>query len=872
MHFFIKTDKGLSILLFLGAILLYGNTIFNDYNLDDELVTKNHRLTSKGISAIPEIFNSNYYEDDFGYSYGYRPVTLSTFAIEHSLFGENPKVSHAINVLLFGLTCGLLFYLIRRILPDQSIYIALLASVIFMVHPIHTEVVASIKNRDEILSLLFGIMSLLTAFWANQNANKIKKPLLWLLALGLFIFGCWSKKSIVFLSLSTPLLVILFSQKSKLTYPILYVVLSSLFVAYLLQLDFAISAIFLGLSATLIVSTHSLKNDYWSKYKDKVLHFFSHKSLLISLVSLATIIAYFGFFFSSKVLILLGAILILASVFALKNFDYKIVVSAIVAAIFYGLSIFTNEGLFAIVGLTFSLALLDKSNRQNWWRAIPFLVATLIILLVTKGFEAHGIFLFAVVLFFGYHFFRPLFLIVPLVICIGNVDEPIFFLVGLSLFIGLILQYEYVINWLEKTKFNLKKISQQALFASLLFSLIYGSTQVFNFTDVSETQISSELEEDRPILAVENPIINKWNAPNRIAAAITSTKFYLQKIVFPYPLRFYYGYDQITLLHPKAPLFYTSLLVILLLGLGLLFLLYKSLEIGLFISLGLLFLVPYSNLFVPVAGIVGERLTYVASMWFCVALALLIFRLNQKYATLRVPTYVTIGVLIVTSSIFVLHRNTLWKNKITLFEHDIAFTQNSAQAHALLAYAYIEKGNVGSSSIESEKFGLKAIEQFNNATLIYPDFFNWWYDKGNLEEQFGTYESSINSFKNAQKLDASFSSELLLRIAAMELELGAFESAANTLNELKESGYSETDLYNTQALVYASANQFNAAKLALKEGLVRHPNNYDLLLNLGKLHYQLNEHNEALDYFQQASEIKNSDPNLQAIISELSSL
>ena len=40
-------------LIFFAAFLLFANSISGGYNLDDELVTINHRLTSKGISAIP---------------------------------------------------------------------------------------------------------------------------------------------------------------------------------------------------------------------------------------------------------------------------------------------------------------------------------------------------------------------------------------------------------------------------------------------------------------------------------------------------------------------------------------------------------------------------------------------------------------------------------------------------------------------------------------------------------------------------------------------------------------------------------------------------------------------------------------------------
>jgi hypothetical protein len=43
------------VIIFLAAFVLFANSIPNEYNLDDELVTINHRLTSKGVAAIPDI-------------------------------------------------------------------------------------------------------------------------------------------------------------------------------------------------------------------------------------------------------------------------------------------------------------------------------------------------------------------------------------------------------------------------------------------------------------------------------------------------------------------------------------------------------------------------------------------------------------------------------------------------------------------------------------------------------------------------------------------------------------------------------------------------------------------------------------------------
>lgn len=178
--------------LIVGLVCLstFGITVTHDYNLDDNLVTQNHRLTSGGINAIAEIYESPYYEDDMGYSYGFRPTTLASFALEHAIFGESPTVSHTINVLLYLATCILVYLLIARLFPDKK-GMALFGALLFTVHPLHTEVVASIKNRDEILALFFALLACYTLI----------RPMKWLIALPLaaafFFLSLTSKMSAV---------------------------------------------------------------------------------------------------------------------------------------------------------------------------------------------------------------------------------------------------------------------------------------------------------------------------------------------------------------------------------------------------------------------------------------------------------------------------------------------------------------------------------------------------------------------------------------------------------------------------------------------------------------------------------------------------
>ncbi len=152
---------------FIGIIVfyvfvLYGNTISNDYSFDDVYVT-NNREVKQGISIIPKLFISlyaNMYEDGKPLTFGYRPVVKTTFVLEYAAFGSNPHVSHFINILLYAITCLLLFLTLRKLFKGYHQLFALVVTLLFIAHPSHTEVVSSLKNRDELLSFLGAIATL----------------------------------------------------------------------------------------------------------------------------------------------------------------------------------------------------------------------------------------------------------------------------------------------------------------------------------------------------------------------------------------------------------------------------------------------------------------------------------------------------------------------------------------------------------------------------------------------------------------------------------------------------------------------------------------------------------------------------------------
>lgn len=202
------------IALFIFTFILYGNTLNHNFVIDDASVFTNHPGVQKGIAGIPQILSDS---KVWGYSKGatYRPITLISFAIEKSLFDNNPTPSHFLNVLFYAFSILILYFLLNQwflfYFKEKKINkwgIPFVISLLFLAHPIHTEVVANIKSRDEIFVLFFGLLSLF-ALWKYLHKKRLKWIILSLFA---FLFCVFSKESGITILGIFPLALFYFSE------------------------------------------------------------------------------------------------------------------------------------------------------------------------------------------------------------------------------------------------------------------------------------------------------------------------------------------------------------------------------------------------------------------------------------------------------------------------------------------------------------------------------------------------------------------------------------------------------------------------------------------------------------------------------------
>jgi tetratricopeptide (TPR) repeat protein len=150
----------LAVLIALITIVLYWPTLTHGFALDDQAVLEENRFVGAGVQGIADILSSSYWEGRTanGPDY-YRPLSLVSFAIEADLSNNRVPVLKLVHVLVAALTGAVTLGALRGLLPKRPA-LTTATALLFVVHPLHTEVIANLKSRDELYGFLFGVLAL----------------------------------------------------------------------------------------------------------------------------------------------------------------------------------------------------------------------------------------------------------------------------------------------------------------------------------------------------------------------------------------------------------------------------------------------------------------------------------------------------------------------------------------------------------------------------------------------------------------------------------------------------------------------------------------------------------------------------------------
>jgi tetratricopeptide (TPR) repeat protein len=177
------------VLVVLVAVACYldslgGALLFDDLNA----IVRNRAVRWFDLEAI---FGSPSWIAGAGDQSLYRPVTTFTFAVDHAVHGLAPLGYHLVNVGLHAAVCVLLWHLLRRASGHPRVSLG--AAVLFAAHPVHTEAVASVVGRAELLAAL-GALGAWALVLRSRRPGSRRGP--WLAAAAAAVFaGVLSKEN-----------------------------------------------------------------------------------------------------------------------------------------------------------------------------------------------------------------------------------------------------------------------------------------------------------------------------------------------------------------------------------------------------------------------------------------------------------------------------------------------------------------------------------------------------------------------------------------------------------------------------------------------------------------------------------------------------
>lgn len=160
--------------IFTLAVICFANSYDGDFVFDDsEAVTGNKDL--KPETPLLSLFHHDFWGrklDSKTSHKSYRPLTVLTFRWSYSLAGGlYPMNFHIINIILHGIVSVLMLATFSLLMAGCEVRdgrpifgcprAALFSGVLFAVHPVHTESIAAVVGRADLLCALFFILSFL---------------------------------------------------------------------------------------------------------------------------------------------------------------------------------------------------------------------------------------------------------------------------------------------------------------------------------------------------------------------------------------------------------------------------------------------------------------------------------------------------------------------------------------------------------------------------------------------------------------------------------------------------------------------------------------------------------------------------------------
>jgi tetratricopeptide (TPR) repeat protein len=197
-----------AVLILSIVFISYAPAVRNGFVWDDTALILRDPLI-RSWRLVPEGFNHFLFTDATASDF-YRPLQRLSYTIDYALVGFQPAFYHVTSVLWHGLAAIAFLFFAEELLFNfgiergRSRLIALIAALVWAIHPVQSAAVVYVSGRADPLAVAFGFLGLFLLLRASVSSG--------------------SRKLLSFLASGVALLLSAFSKESGLIFPLIGIV------------------------------------------------------------------------------------------------------------------------------------------------------------------------------------------------------------------------------------------------------------------------------------------------------------------------------------------------------------------------------------------------------------------------------------------------------------------------------------------------------------------------------------------------------------------------------------------------------------------------------------------------------------------------
>ncbi len=328
--------------------------------------------------------------------------------------------------------------------------------------------------------------------------------------------------------------------------------------------------------------------------------------------------------------------------------------------------------------------------------------------------------------------------------------------------------------------------------------------------------VLSGLEASIKPSTINNPMVN-YEFAERFFTSMKLFGLYLQKLFLPHPLTYEYAFNTI---EKGSATDIGSWLGLLLLLAFVAFALWGFMKRNIWSFIAFSFLASmalYLNLVVIIGAMFAERFLFFASIFWALAVALLLVKISQKQLQIALTAALVLGLGFLT-----VKRNPVWESNYSLYAADIETLENSCKAHYNLGLELMKnKSENAKTKEERTRYLNEAKSEFLKAIEIKPGY---GLPKGQIALVY-------------------------YRLGDMQESITRYEAA------LKDTP-TDQQAWNNLASAYFTTQQYDQAERCFMQAVQLNPYYADALGNLGAINGMKGNHEAAIGFLKRALEVK----------------